>query len=104
MIAVSKDTGQGVLDPLLLPDQPGLACRPKRRKGSCDFVKDFGLVGYPGIIAAVLLQAQLDAEGGDTDALNWLLSDLADDFCIAVGFNARIIPAWILKKKLHRKR
>jgi hypothetical protein len=69
-----------------------------------DFVEDFALAGYRGLMTAVLLQAQLDAEGGDTDALNWLLSDLTDDFCIAVGFNARIIPAWILKKKLHRKR
>jgi hypothetical protein len=69
-----------------------------------DFVEDYALYGPRGLMTAVLLQARLDAEDGDTDALNWLLSDLADDFCIAVGFNARIIPAWILKKKLYKQR
>lgn len=69
-----------------------------------DFVDDFALVGFRGLMAAVLLQAQIDAEGGDNDALNWLLSDLTDDYCIALGFNARIIPAWILKKKLYKQR
>jgi hypothetical protein len=69
--------------------------KPMRRKGSRDFVKDFALCGYPGVMAAVLLQAKLDAEAGDQEAFDWLLSGVADDLCFAVGYNYANVICWL---------
>lgn len=40
-----------------------------------DIVREFGLKGYSGLAAAIIYQANQDAEGGDFEALGWFGSE-----------------------------
>lgn len=40
-----------------------------------DIVRQFGLKGYPGLAAAIIYQANQDAEAGDFEALGWFGSE-----------------------------
>lgn len=59
-----------------------------------DLVKKYGLVGYKGLMAAVIYQAQVDAKGGNMAAVDWLISDEAAEYCQAIQFNHAIVMSW----------
>ena len=57
-----------------------------------------GLVGFKGLMTAILYQAWEDANNGDPEALDWLETEAAD-YCISVNFNHNIILNWVNEKR-----
>lgn len=64
-----------------------------------DLVKDYGLTGYAGLMAAVIYQARIDAKDGDKAAIDWLAGDQCADYCYALGFDHAGIKAWVNEQK-----
>jgi len=98
---ISPSIIPGVLDPLMLPGlfdldlvKIVLACVKIP-----DLVKDHGLYGWRGIMAAVIYQARIDAETGDQTAIDWLIGDQCFDFCFVLDFDHANIRAWISEHK-----
>lgn len=90
-------------DKLLLPGlfeltRTALICKGKKKQ--VDWVLDYDLHGYRGLLTAVILQAELDAEHGSKQAADWLKSDLCFDFCFSLGFDHKAILAWLREKEL----
>ena len=86
--------GGPLQDKLWLPGLPGriaLVCKSK--------IKNNLLVGYRGLMAAIINQARIDAEAGDQEAMDWLIDDQCFDYCFALGFDHANIMAWISEQK-----
>jgi len=69
-------------------------------KRAPDLVKDHGLSGWPGVMAAVLYQAKIDALAGDQLVIDWLASDQCADYCLAIGFNHANILSWLTRREI----
>ena len=70
---------------------------------SKDLVKDYGLVGYKGLMAAVVYQAKIEAQRGDQEAINWLASDDCREYCQAIDFNHKCILIWLIDQELKQR-
>ena len=91
----------GMLDQSRL-ELPGLDISPAVwvcAKRIPDLVADHGLTGWPGVMAAVIYQAKIDAKTGDIEAANWLAGDQCADYCYALGFDHAGIKAWVNEQK-----
>ena len=101
MLAASNSIGLmpgGPLqDRLWLPGLPGqcLVCKGK--------INNDLLVGYRGLMAAIINQARIDAIHGDQEALDWLVGEVCSDFCITLGFEHANILDWITEVGLKRR-
>jgi len=89
--------GGPIQDKLLLPGiyDPGMILLLK------DKINNNDLVGWGGLMAAVINQARLDAARGDQEAIEWLKSDQCFDYCYALGgFEHAHILTWLKRGKL----
>lgn len=76
---------------LLLPGiyNPGMVLLLKGKVNNND------LVGWSGLMVAVIHQAKIDAIRGEQTAAQWLASDQCFDYCYALGFEHENILAWL---------
>jgi len=83
---------------LLLPGiyDPGIVLLLKGKANNDDFV----VLGWSGLMAAVINQAKIDAKRGDQEAIEWLKSDQCFDYCYALGFEHANILDWLKRGKL----
>ena len=58
-----------------------------------------GLVGFKGLMAAIVFQAWVEASGGDPEAMEWLAGDDCFNHCFVIGFNHAIIINWVKKTR-----
>jgi len=85
-------------DKLWLPGyyDPGIVLLLKGKANNDDFV----VLGWSGLMAAVINQAKIDAKRGDQEAIEWLQSDRCFDFCVGLGFEHANILDWLKRGKL----
>jgi len=85
-------------DKLWLPGyyDPGIVLLLKGKANNDDFV----VLGWSGLMAAVINQAKIDAKRGDQEAIEWLKSDQCFDYCYALGFEHANILDWLKRGKL----
>jgi hypothetical protein len=83
---------------LLLPGiyDPGIVLLLKDKVNNDDFV----VLGWSGLMLAVINQAKIDASKGDQEAIEWLKSDQCYDICYSLGFEHANILDWLKRGKL----
>jgi len=83
---------------LLLPGiyDPGIVLLLKGKANS----DDFAVLGWVGLMLAVINQAKIDASRGDQEAIEWLKSDQCYDICYSLGFEHANILRWLKRGKL----
>jgi len=65
-----------------------------------DILEDYPVVGFTGLMAAIIAQAGLDVLSGDLEAAEWLKSDQCFDYCYALGYEHKHILDWLKRRKL----
>jgi len=104
MLAMSQDIQAAAsvikYEDLSLPGigiyDPGIVLLLKGKPNNDDFV----VLGWRGLMLAVINQAKIDASKGDQEAIEWLKSDQCYDICYSLGFEHANILDWLKRGKL----
>jgi len=62
-----------------------------------------GIVGWKGLMAAVVWQAKQEAEAGDPNAHKWLKSEDCVNYCDALRYNNKLILSWSTRERKDKK-